>query len=155
MENYIREDELMHYGRKGMKWGQSIFGSKNKKKRSGSSESAIASKVKKKLADNKAAKEKKLAEEEAQKKAKAEKKKSVKQLSDEELRKRIARLELEKRYKDLAKDEVAADKGKDFVMRVLEKSGENLATQTVNHYGAKLLNQVIGEEVIYANNKKK
>jgi hypothetical protein len=37
----------------------------------------------------------------------------------------------------------------------LEKSGESLATQVVNHFGAKALNKMIGEEVIFANNKKK
>ena len=26
MENNIYSDELYHYGRKGMKWGQNIFG---------------------------------------------------------------------------------------------------------------------------------
>lgn len=80
-----------------------------------------------------------------------------KTLSDEELRQRISRLELEKRYRDLSKDvnPKQVSKGKKFVMNVLEKSGESLATQVVNHYGSKLLNKIIGEDVIYANNKKK
>lgn len=83
--------------------------------------------------------------------------KATKMLSDEELKQRISRLELEKRYMDLYKDVNPKHtfRGKKFVINVLEKSGENLATQVVNHYGAKILNKVIKEEVIYANNKKK
>ena len=83
--------------------------------------------------------------------------KATKMLSDEELKQRISRLELEKRYMDLYKDVNPKHtfRGKKFVINVLEKSGENLATQVINHYGAKILNKAIKEEVIYANNKKK
>lgn len=83
--------------------------------------------------------------------------KDTKMLSDEELKQRISRLELEKRYMDLYKDlnPKRTLRGKKFVVNVLEKSGENLATQVINHYGAKILNKAIKEEVIFANNKKK
>ena len=63
---------------------------------------------------------------------------------------------MEKQYKDLLQtSKPQTFNGKKFVVNVLEKSGENLATQVVNHYGATALNKIIGQEVIYANNKKK
>ena len=100
--------------------------------------------------------------------------KSVKDLSTEELRARIDRLELEKNYKKLLSEtrKETVNKGKNFVEEVLTNSGKNLATQIMNHYGSKALNKLIGEkvkitnkdtgevseaikEVIFANNKRK
>lgn len=76
-------------------------------------------------------------------------------MSDAELREKISRLQMEKQYKELTASSKQTSRGKKFVTNVLEKSGENLATQVVNHYGATALNKMIGQEVIYANNKKK
>lgn len=91
--------------------------------------------------------------------------KSVKDMSDEEIMQRKARLQLEKDYKDLLNQtrDTQINKAKSFVENIISKSGENLGTQIINHYGAKGLNAIIGAkdkdgnvvDVIFANNKKK
>ena len=53
--------------------------------------------------------------------------KNVKKMSETELKDRIARLELEKRVRDLEKSTTA--RGRNFVFDVLETSGKNIATQ--------------------------
>lgn len=70
--------------------------------------------------------------------------KSVKEMSDAELRDNIARLELEKRYSDLAspKEQVRTNKGKSFIMDVLEKSAKNIATQTVTYVMGSAVNSI-------------
>lgn len=163
------DDELMHYGVKGMKWGvrrtQAQLGHKTSsgtgKKKSSKSSGSVTKTLKKTgkkvsnlYSKNKASRQaKKTAKVEAEK---AKKKKSISEMSDAELREKIGRLELEQRYKQLyAAKNPNAGKGKKFVTNVLERSGEQLATQVANHYGAKVLNKMIGEEVIFANNKKK
>ena len=140
------------------------FGSKLKAKAVAKSEQRKAKK-----AAEKEAEEKKVAEEKARKveaaKKEAEAKRPVSELSDDEIRNRINRMQLEKQYKQLV-SEVSpqkTNKGKDMAKRILKKAGEELLTQTAKHYGAKGLNQLIGEkdadgnlvEVIFANNKKK
>lgn len=72
------------------------------------------------------------------------KKRTIKDLSDAELRERISRLELEKRYKDLAKSEKKISRGKAFVTDVLEKSGKNIATQFTTYVMGKSVNKVFG-----------
>lgn len=150
MWTYNHSDELMHHGVKGMKWGV------RKDRRSGSSsgKSKLSKKIKKSINNKKKAKAKAKAKE-ARAKVKADQKKTVKDMSDTELRERIARLELEKRYKDLSASQQTTSKGSKFVKNVLERSGEELATQVTKYYGAKMINAMIGEEAVYANNKKK
>lgn len=50
----------------------------------------------------------------------AKKKPSVKDFTDEELKKKVSRLQLEKQYKDLSKSNI--DKGKDFAKKVVASS---------------------------------
>lgn len=143
------EDELYHYGVKGQKWGvrrtKAQLGYKTTSSKKKKANSFIKSYVNKR----KTAKKKKVAAEKT-------KKQSISEMSDAELRERISRLQMEKQYKDLLQtSKPQTFNGKKFVVNVLEKSGENLATQVVNHYGATALNKIIGQEVIYANNKKK
>lgn len=148
----IENDELMHYGVKGMKWGvrksSNTSTSGHKKKKPG----PVQMFVKKKNA----AKKQKAAKKAAEEAAKKAKKRSISEMTNEELEARIKRLETEKRYRELvAASNPKATRGKEFVTRVLERSGEQLAVQVVNHYGAKALNKVIKEEAVFANNKKK
>lgn len=76
-------------------------------------------------------------------------KKHVGQMSDEELRAAISRLELERKYKDLSKQEPSRrDEGKKFVEGILKKSGENIATQLATYAMGAAINKVAGSEIV-------
>ena len=148
MDDYIIYDgELYHYGRKGMKWGV-----RRTAAQLGHVVKAGYKKTKTAVDNHKAKKAAKKAAEVAAKRAKIT---SSRKLTNEELEARIKRLELEKRYVDLVKDTSQVNAGKKFASSIIETSGKNLAAQVLNHYGSKMLNRLIGDEVIYANNKKK
>lgn len=137
-------EELFHYGVKGMRWGVRRSRAQLSKSKGSSSRGLFKFSKKKK----------KNIKETTEKPAK---KKSVKDMTDEELSSAIKRLEMEKKYSDLASPagQKSTFDGKKFVMNVLEKSGESLATQVVNEIGAKAINKAFGYEAVYANNKKK
>lgn len=167
MWKYTYQDELYHYGIKGMKWGvirtaaQLGHVIKDKAKKGYQA-------VKKASDIHKANKHAEEAAKIARQRAKIT---NPKKLTTEELNARIKRLQLEKDYNDLVKNTDRLRKGKEFVNSILESSGKNLLTQVANHYGAKGLNKLINEtvketdddgkitevlkEVIFANNKKK
>lgn len=154
MDNFeLENDELMHYGVKGMKWGvRKDRGSSSSKGRTGRKKSSKNNAFNTMLKKRKKRKTQKAAAEAAER----AKHKSVYEMSDEELRSAIKRMELERDYKKLVvQNNPNADRGKKFVTEVLEASGKGLAIQVANHYGAQALNKAIGEEVIFANNKKK
>ena len=167
MWQYTYQDELYHYGIKGMKWGirrtavQLGHVIKDKAKKGYQT-------VKKASDIHKANKRAEEAAKIARQRAKIT---NPKKLTTEELNARIKRLQLEEDYNDLVKKTDRMRKGKEFVSSILETSGKNLFTQVANHYGAKGLNKLINEtvketdddgritevlkEVIFANNKKK
>ena len=124
----MTNEELMHYGVLGMKWGV-----RRSRPSSGASKTGLK---KGKTNDS----------DDPKKTAKAEskpKKRTVKDLSDDELRQRIARLDLEKRYKDLAKSQVQPDsEGKKFVKEVLTNSGKNIATQLTTYVMGTAVNKM-------------
>lgn len=132
MQDYYNSDELMHYGRKGMKWGQHIFG-----------------KVKDAAGKRKARREEQKAEEVRKARLKIT---SSRKLTDEELKSRIERLKLEDDYNQLMRkvDPAKSTKGRDFVMNVLEKIGEN----TLTNLGTQTANKLIGEAINKAFNVK-
>lgn len=142
-------NELYHYGVLGMRWGirrtPAQLGHKttNKKKKPlslfGKKKKRNTKKNKNNNVDTKP------------------KKKKVSEMSDEELQTRINRMRLEQTYKQLQLDtgKKSSFSGKNFVMNVLEKSGEQMATQVVNELSAKAINKAFGYEAVYANNKKK
>lgn len=136
--------ELYHHGVLGMKWGV----------RKAKKTSTPSKKSTKKNDDTPRGPKKFLKKDRAVEKSR---KKPVREFTDDELREKINRLQLEKQYKTLMEEgnQQKSKRGKDLALRVLEKSGENIATQILNHYGAKIANNLIGETVIYANNKKK
>lgn len=74
--------------------------------------------------------------------------KNVKKMTETELKDRIARLELEKKVKDLEKGTVS--RGRNFVMDVLESAGKNIATQVTAHVmgiaANKVAEKLLGEE---------
>lgn len=72
-------------------------------------------------------------------------KRTLSDLSDDELRQRISRLELEKRYKDLEKADAKpkSTRGRDFCVNVLETIGKN----TLTNIGTQAANHVLGEAI--------
>ena len=125
------ENTLQHYGVLGMKWGvrrtPAQLGrrtsSKKKSKPTGREEKG---------------------------KVAPKKKKSLKDMSDEELRAKISRLELEKRYSDLSKPENHArtTKGKAFVSDILEKSGKNIGTQLTTYALGTAVNKMLKTDAV-------
>lgn len=128
-ENY--NSELYHHGVKGMKWGvrrarqtTSSPGVRRAKK----PDNFIVSSIKKK----RRAKELERRKESAAKARLEASKKKPAELTEKELRDRIARLELEKKYADLMNQTNPPKnaKGKKFVEDVLTSSAKNIASQT-------------------------
>lgn len=101
------ENELYHFGIKGMKWGIRRYQNKD---------GSLTAAGKKRYSDSSIDNE-------------------IKNLTDQELRDRINRLNLEKQYRDLTtpSGQKQVNKGKQFVTSVLETSGKNIATQLVTY----------------------
>lgn len=66
--------------------------------------------------------------------------KSLKRMSEAELRERIARLDLEKQVRDL--DQKSQSRGAAFVKDVLEASGKNIATQLTTYAMGTAVNKI-------------
>lgn len=161
MENYTYELVLEHSGVKGMKWGIRRYQNKD-----GSLTPAGKKRYNKEMADIRAEKKKikNTAETEAKLKRLASEKKSledlktatkkksqiaddtpekktVKDLSDTELRSKITRLELEKRYSDLNPKKVSFGERllKESIMPAVIQSGRQLLTDTLIKKGKDML----------------
>lgn len=145
------DNELYHYGVKGMKWGVRRTpeqlghvkkAASNASKAVGSAAKKVASAAGKAYSSHRQKKaDKKAAEEE-----KKRRRKPISELTDDELRQRISRLELEKRYRDLQPQKIS--KGESFVARALKGAGEsslrNLAEQTMDTIGGETINMIFG-----------
>lgn len=139
----MNPNELYHHGVKGMKWGvrrtraQLGYPTSTSKKNTESNNP-----VKRLMGKRRDAKMKKLVAEQARREAVKPKKKTISEMSDAELRERISRLEMEKKYRDLVKSsQPQTSKGKKFVMSVLEQSGKNIATQTTTYVMGRAVNK--------------
>lgn len=170
---HCKDDELMHYGRKGMKWGQHIF---TKAKSYGSAK-------RKEMQLNKARKEKAKTREAALKRAEKIKsgKMSPKKMTNKELEDFIAeknkRKDLERQYKklnsptqklaDIKPEQVS--KGKAATNAVLKTVGKEVLTPVAIDMGKQALRSMVAasankgyfetklgkEYKLYPNNKKK
>lgn len=129
----MQEISLNHHGVKGMKWGVRRF-----QKKDGS----LTSAGKKRYASSSPKKVSKPSSESKQEK------KTVKDLSDEELRKRITRLQLEKQYKDLQPQKISA--GKKFVDSVIipavNESAKNVLRDFLTKQGKELLGMAVDSQ---------
>ena len=130
MQDYYNSDELMHYGRKGMKWGQNIFG----KVKSG------AGKVKAKIDANRAEKKRIKAVDELRSKP-------LRYLTDEELKLRTSRAQAEKNLRDLEKQTETVKAGESFIKAAgkqvvgpaLITAGKNVLTKWFEKKGFDLM----------------
>lgn len=129
MDKY--SNTLTHHGILGMRWGHS----------KGSGESSSGRRLSKK---------------EIRANSEKNRRKAIKSMSSEELTARIARIELEQKLTKLTTPSKAkSQKAKEFVSKVLLDVGDKMAKQLVSSASAKAINSALGQEVVFANNKKK
>lgn len=156
MEN---DNELYHYGRKGMKWGQHIFADmkarKTVRQRKKNLEKARVAKVDK----AKRARDVELG------------KIPAKKMTNEELEARIARLRTEETYRKLLQDQTAVNKGKSAVSKILTDAGKKIFVDTAVDVAAQAVKQLMVSktnnqfkkyfdnadlpDVVFTNNKRK
>lgn len=130
MWEYNYTDELYHYGVKGMKWGvrrltkaaERAEKDANDLRKHGYKKEADAVQ---KVAD----KNRKKANDKKIKDSRKEDVKNRRKLSDADLKKKVERLSMEKKLKDLTSDDVSP--GKKFVSGVMSSSGKKVATAFV------------------------
>ena len=133
-------NELTHHGIKGQKWGQRLYQNRDGtlttlgKLRYGKSNSKSKSK----------------SQEEPQKDSK---KKTIKEMSDAELRNKIERLRLEKTYSELVRDisklnTKPESKVKKMLGNILDKSVSSVGKDYSEYLIRSAINKVYGKEVV-------
>ena len=144
------DNELYHHGVKGMKWGvrktpvRSSSGATQKRK------SNTLSLFKKKKTTRKV----------SSANSSPAKTKSIKDMSDDELRKKVERVRLEQQYQEL--DPKSVSRGKRITKRVMDDvivpAAVDIGKQVAKSIMANGVNKVLsleGDNKVYANNKKK
>lgn len=117
----MTDTALVHYGIKGMKWGIRRTDAQLARARGQRKSDEPEKKTAPKKSESSLTR------------------KSVKDMTDDELRSAISRLELERKYRDLTPTKQSA--GKKFVTNVLKKSGENIATQFTTYVMGRAVNE--------------
>ena len=153
-------DELMHYGVPGMKWGVRRTPAQLGRKKTSSSRFLLGKKKSKPKPKAKAK-----TKSESSKKETAPKPKSVKEMSNEELNAAIDRIRLEQTYASLSPQKVSMGKKiaktilNDVIVPAATDVGRQMVKSTLARAGNKTLSEVFkdfsDEDKIYANNKKK
>lgn len=130
------EDCLVHYGVLGMKWG---VRKQNPSGSGGSSGKSIIKKISNKISEKRA----KTRQEKQDKKDRKRQRKILRtparKLSNSELKEKIERLELEKKYKDLKKQN--SSKALQVSQDILWQSVKNIGTQALTYELGTLLNK--------------
>ena len=149
-------DELMHYGVPGMKWGVRRTPAQLGRKKTSSSKSLFGKKKSKPKPKEKS---------ESSKKETAPKPKTVKEMSDEELNAAIRRMQLEQTYASLSPQKVSTGKAiakrilNNIVVPAAEDVGKQMVKTALTRAGNKTLSEVFKDfseaDKIYTNNKKK
>ena len=151
-------DELMHYGVPGMKWGVRRTPAQLGRKKTSSSKSLFGKKKPKPKAKAKT-------KSESSKEETAPKKKSVKEMSDDELNAAIRRMQLEQTYASLSPQKVSTGKAvtkrilNNIIVPAAEDVGRQMVKTALTRAGNKTLSEVFKDfseaDKIYTNNKKK
>ena len=151
-------NELMHYGVPGMKWGVKRTPAQLGRKKTSSSKSLFGKKKSKSKAKAKT-------KSESSKEETAPKKKSVKEMSDDELNAAIRRMQLEQTYASLSPQKVSTGKAvakrilNNIVVPAAEDVGRQMVKTALTRAGNKTLSEVFKDfseaDKIYTNNKKK
>ena len=146
-------NELQHWGIKGMKWGVRRFQNED-----GTRTPAGIKRYSDKAKEGLKKAGEKIKEQHDRKKAIKQEAKlrkiPAKKLTTEELQTRIERLKLEKSYKDLLKevDAPTVSKGKAFVGGILESSVKNIASQAATYVIGTAVNKMFmntfGEKIV-------
>ena len=150
-------DELMHYGVPGMKWGVRRTPAQLGRKKTSSSKSLFGKKKPKPKAKAKTKSE--------SSKEETAPKKSVKEMSDDELNAAIRRMQLEQTYASLSPKKVSTGKAitkrilNNIVVPAAEDVGRQMVKTALTRAGNKTLSEVFKDfseaDKIYTNNKKK
>lgn len=131
----------MHYGRKGMKWGQNIFTkgkSTSSKKKKPTTQVSTAPKPNKPKTTSSLAPVKK----------EAPKKKSIKEMTNQELREANERIRLEQEYRRLNPERVSAGKKfkdslvNDVLLPSARDSAKNILTQQMTKRGSRFVDDI-------------
>ena len=132
----MSSNELAHHGIKGMRWGVRRYQNKDGSlTKAGRKKMAKLDKEYSKLTGQNRTTES------PSNNSSFTKKKKIREMSDNELKARIDRLDLEKSYFE------KQSKGKAFIKDILESSSKNIAKQTVTYLMGKAVNDTIGKKL--------